>query len=196
MSFPGTVSLGYRIMSDLFVQRAYQITVLVLLIGISLLVLIPSFDLLHCLWQPETSPQSIPAFPKAPIFTAHIPMAPASISADIASALHGKPEELENRGKVIAKRVDTYQQEIEAYKAQVTAYEREISNYTNQVSAYQTQAQYTDTSRKLRIYNVLVSQSLMQMLGGLLIAIVTYLFAKVADNYNRMKRGNDPVSLL
>lgn len=95
--------------------------------------------------------------------------------------------------------VESYKQQVAAYAEQIKAYSQEVAGYTQQVAAYKIHEESRKEFNRPAIYELVVKNSLITLLGGFATTLIAYVFTNLgvglADNFIRMKNGQPPESL-
>jgi hypothetical protein len=100
---------------------------------------------------------------------------------------------LEQQTKISANQVAGYSKSVEAYKEQVNA-------YTQQLNAYKSFADYNAKDALATAYELVVKNTVVTLVNGLVTALIGYVFAKagasLVDNYLRSKNNQalQPIS--
>ncbi len=94
---------------------------------------------------------------------------------------------------------DGQKQQVETYKQQVAVYVEQVKSYTQQVSAYKIHVETRNKSMRAAIYEIVVKDTLVALIGGFATTLIGYVFANlgagVVDNYVRMKNNAPPQAL-
>ncbi|MGA9773127.1 MAG: hypothetical protein WBV94_29120 [Blastocatellia bacterium] len=98
-----------------------------------------------------------------------------------------------------AQRLEDYKQQIAVYAEQIKGYTQEVTAYTQQVAAYKTYTDANEKSGRRGVYELVVRNSLITLVGSFATTLIAYVFtnlgAGVVDNMIRMKNNRDPQPL-
>jgi hypothetical protein len=158
------------------VKGLIQLVLLVWFLAVSAAVLIPSYQLLF--GRPEAESAGTPPAPPVP------PPAPVV-------AFGSQPEAAK-----LQQQLESYRQQSVAYAEQVKSYTQEVAAYTQQVAAYKTHAEAQQRSGRASVYELVVKNSLVTLVGTFAASLLTYVVASLGagliDNNARLKRGAPP----
>lgn len=148
-------------------KKAFQIILITWFIVVNLYILIPSFIVLKGINQ-QTQAKDLPT-----------PPPPLSIQPlDLTVAL------------------DSQKEQVNAFTQQVNAYTQRVNAFTQEVNAYKAYLESSDQFNQHTKYSLVVKDTLVTLMSGLLTAIVSYVFVNastgLANNYIRAK-NNQPV---
>ena len=94
---------------------------------------------------------------------------------------------------------EAQKQQVETYKQQVAGYVEQVKSYTQQVAAYKIQAETQNKGRGAVVYELVVKNTLVVLLGGFATTLIGYVFANlgagVVDNFVRMRNNSPPQAL-
>lgn len=168
-------------LSDTTLKRLIQITLLIWFIAINVAILVPSYRLLFATAD-NPAVQGLPTLPDAPT----APKFPEP------SATKPDPETQKQQGA-------EQQQQVGLYAQRVNAYTQQVAAYTQQLAALKAQRDAKDTTNRLAVYDSVVRNSLVTLVGGFATGLIAVVFAnlgaQVANNFANVKRGKDPEPL-
>lgn len=88
---------------------------------------------------------------------------------------------------------------METYKQQVAGYVEQVKSYTEQVAAYKVGTEARNKSRRVAVYETVVKNTLVVLIGSFATTLIGYVFANlgagVANNFVRMKNNVPPQPL-
>lgn len=164
-------------------KTVIQVILLIWFLAINVAILIPSYRLIFFSPQDENSVgQQLPLSPGPPPEPA--PIAP----------LDPKLEPAKQQ-----QQVELYKQRVNLYTEQIKAYTQEVTAYTQHVAAYKVSEESRKKNDGTAVYELVVKNSLVTLLGGFATALISYVFANlgagVVDNYIRVKNEKEPEPL-
>lgn len=153
-------------------KRFIQVLLLLWFVVINAAILIPSYRMLFGADAgPATSPLPAPTPPPPPALG---PLDPA-LGAE------------------------SQKQQVETYKQQAASYAEQVKSYTQQVAAYKVQTEVQNKSGRAGVYEMVVKNTLVSLLGGFATTLIGVVFANlgagVVDNFVRMRNGSPPQRL-
>lgn len=164
------------------IKSLIQWILLLWFVALSAAVLIPSYQMLFGRPSERTTgkPPDPPVPPPAPVLSFGAQSAPAEQQPQL----------------------EAYKQQAAVYAEQVKSYTQEVAVYTQQVAAYKAQEDANHKSGRASVYELVVKNSLVTLMGTFATALIGYVFANLGagllDNYVRMKNSEapQPLSLL
>lgn len=164
-------------------KRLIQGILLLWFVAINVAILIPSYQLL---FGPDAAgPASGQVLPLPPV-----PPSTSVVIGPLDSTL-----DLEKQKQ----QVETYKQQAAAYAEQIKVYTQQVTAYTQQIEAYKVQEGARNQTNRLTVYEAVVKNSLVTLVGGFATTLIAYIFANlgagVVDNYIRVNKGAAPESL-
>jgi hypothetical protein len=155
-------------------KRLIQAILVIWFLAINVAILVPSYGLLF-------GAGGDPAAPPRPLPTPTPPGPPAIGPLD---------------PKLDA---EAQKQQVATYKHQVASYVEQVRSYTQQVSAYKVQTEAQSKGGRTAVYEVVVKNTLVTLLGGFATALIGVVFANlgagVVDNLVRVKNNSPPQRL-
>ena len=160
-----------------------QIILLVWFIAINVAILIPSYQLLFARGVVGAAGGRV--LPQPPeLKTAPVVVGPLDSNLDLEKQ---------------KQQVETYKQQVATYAENIKAYTQQVTSYTQQVEAYKTQEGARNQTNRLAVYEAVVKNSLVTLVGGFATTLIAFIFANlgagVVDNYIRVRKGAAPESL-
>lgn len=163
-------------------RRLIQIILVVWFIAVNVAILVPSYQLLFGDADSNEGRQTLPQ----PLRAAPTP--PAVGPLDPALDIEKQKQQ-----------VEAYKQQVGTYTEQVKVYTQEVTAYTQQLAAHKAQEESKNRGNRLAVYDSVVKNSLITLIGGFATGLIAVIFANlgagVVDNIMRIRRGLAPESL-